>query len=133
MSNPGKIKTLLIQGKSEDEIFQQIKQESNLIRQDQMNALRSFISLTKKEHEKDIKNEHTDDATVIKNLQIRVIQNENDIEKLKGYIEFLIRYYPLMESVTLMESEDIAPVIDKYVLVNMKNKLSEIKDIIKKV
>ena len=130
--NQGKIKTLLIQGKSIDEIFAQVKRESNLNRQDQMDALKKFIGVTKKEYDKEVRNEQNDDETIIKNLETKVKLLELENQQLKDDIIFIIEFYPLIEIIISMNPENVASIINKSTLETMNSKIIEIKSRIKK-
>jgi predicted RNase H-like nuclease (RuvC/YqgF family) len=133
MNNQGKIKNLLIQGKNIDEIFAQVKRESNLIRQDQFDAARNLIKNTKKEYDKELRNEQNDDSTIIRNLEAKVKELENENDQLKIDTKFLIEFYPLMEIIISMNPVDAASIINKDTLETMNKKINEIKLRIKPV
>ena len=133
MNNQGKIKNLFIQGKTSDEIYAQIKQESNLTREDQTNALRSLINTIKKEFDKELKKEEKDDTTIIKNLEVKIKLLETENEQLKKDIDFIVRFHPFIQVIGEMETRDVAPMIDKKFLETLCNTLEEIKTRIEKI
>jgi len=133
MNNQGKIKNLLLQGKTPDEVLSQLKKEMNLNRPDQINALKDLIEKNVKEFKKEQKELEKDPETIIRTLEAKVNGLEIENKNLKDDIKFLLVYLPFLEAVIGISNEKLVPMLKKESVEKMIKRLEELKNRMKNV
>jgi len=133
MNNQGKIKNLLLQGKTPDEVLSQLKKEMNLNRPDQINALKDLIEKNVKEFKKEQKELEKDPETIIRTLEAKVNGLEIENKNLKDDIKFLLMYLPFLEAVIGISNEKLVPMLKKESVEKMIKRLEELKNRMKNV